>query len=86
MIIQWNRQWATFPAHDFILIPGVFTHFVIGFESGVVPPAILKGNIVFGQRYNMIHPPGEDPLRPTSTTEFTVRKRDKKPIISGGDH
>ncbi len=51
--------------------------------TGVVA---LAGNIIFGQRYNMIHPPGETPLRPTSTSEFIVRKRDKKPIITGGDH
>ncbi len=47
---------------------------------------VITGNIIFGQHYYMIHPSGETLLRPTSTTEFTIRKRDKKPIISGGDH
>ncbi len=46
----------------------------------------IEGNIIFGQGYNMIHPIHESPLRPTDLTEIIVRKRDKKPIISGGDH
>lgn len=59
----------------------------MGFAAGPVgAPSPLEGNIIFGQRYSMIHPPQEDMLRPTSTIEFTVRKRDKKPIITGGDH
>jgi hypothetical protein len=57
-----------------------------GYISSTVVPPSPEGNIIFGQRYNMIYPPVEDPLRPTSLTEFTIRKRDKKPIITGGDH
>lgn len=57
----------------------------LGFAAGSVEA--LVGNIIFGQRYNMIHPHYESPLRPTDAlTELTVRKRDKKPIITGGDH
>ncbi len=46
----------------------------------------LTDNIIFGHAYNMIHPEFETNLRPTSSTELITRKRDKKPIISGGDH
>ena len=46
----------------------------------------IVGNIIFSQGYNMIHPVHEAHLRPTNSTELIVRKRDKKPIISGGDH
>ena len=59
----------------------------LGFAAGPSAAVVaITGNIIFGQRYNMIHPPGETPLRPTSTSEFIIRKRDKKPIITGGDH
>ncbi len=58
----------------------------MGFAAGSTVAITLEGNIIFGQRYNMIHSPSEELLRPTSTTEFTIRKRDKKPIITGGDH
>ena len=46
----------------------------------------IAGNIIFSQSYNMIHPVHETHLRATNSTELIVRKRDKKPIISGGDH
>lgn len=53
-------------------------------SAAIVPST--TGNIIFGQRYNMIHPGLESPLRPTSVTELTIRKRDKRPIITGGDN
>lgn len=58
-----------------------YAGFVAKTEAVFIP---LEGNIVFGQHYYMIHPPGETLLRPTSTTEFTIRKRDKRPIVFGG--
>jgi len=48
--------------------------------------AAITGNTIFGHAYNMIHTIHEAHLRPTTITELIVRKRDKKPIISGGDH
>jgi len=55
------------------------------FRAGPAFVVAPKGNIVFAQGYNMIHPMEENALRPTDLTELIVRKRDKKPIISGGD-
>lgn len=47
----------------------------------------LLDNIIFGQAYNMVHTIHENPMRPTdATTELTVRKRDKKPVIIGGEN
>ncbi len=58
-----------------------------GFNAKAEAAGGLIGNILFGLNYNMIHPIHESPLRPTDAlTELTVRKRDKKPIITGGDH
>ena len=44
------------------------------------------GNIIYGQSYNMIYPVHETAMRPTTVTEQSIRQRDKKPIITGGDH
>ena len=62
---------------------------LVAFWAGGAGAAVAAGpvgNIIFSQGYNMIHPVHESPLRPTDLTEIIVRKRDKKPIISGGDH
>ena len=57
-----------------------------GGAGGFVVAPSATGNIIFGHTYNMIHTIHENPMRPTdATTELTVRKRDKKPIIIGGD-
>ena len=58
----------------------------LGFAAGPAVDVSPVGNVIFGHTYNMIHPIHENQLRPTNTTELIVRKRDKKPIISGGDH
>ena len=55
--------------------------------AGATVGVTLTDNVIFGQAYNMIHTIHENPMRPTdATTELTVRKRDRRPIITGGDH
>ena len=67
----------------------ITTHLILfNFLTGATASTAvaLTDNIIFGQAYNMIHTIHENPMRPTdATTELTVRKRDKKPIIIGGD-
>ncbi len=58
----------------------------LGFVAKTNEDLAAMGNIVFSQAYNMLHPEFETNLRPTSSTEATVRKRDKRPIITGGDN
>ncbi len=83
-MIAWamNLGFAAGPSTDQAGISSLLAFWAGG---GGVSTATI-GNIVFGQSYYMIHPPQEAMLRPTSVTELTIRKRDKKPIISGGDH
>ena len=68
----------------------ITTHLILfNFLSGASPVSgvTLLDNIIFGHTYHMIHTIQENPMRPTdATTELTVRKRDKRPIIIGGDN
>ncbi len=83
------QQWFI-PGFGQLLDDDEDEYFVPGFGQllGSVSAAVASttGSIIYGNIYNMIHTIVEEPLRLSSSTELIIRKRDKKPIITGGDH